>query len=360
MSRTTFADLTTVHARLGVVDELLEQRRGLYRMAIELSAVNVPCSPVEVLDNPVVRAHVGAVLGGTTPFEPAELRALDELVAGSEFVAGHLVRLAGTAVAPVALGGVLDWLHAQLGARGAGAREPRLLTDGDPGFAVAWERLIGGVTVAWRTTPALVADVLPHVALFAALEQDSVRRLGSASARDHPGLVLLPEPDSALEAAEALIHEGAHQKFFDLAITRSLFGPGSGSAPAFRPSWSEAHWPVEQAFAACHAYYCLATFAEALRADPGSVPGGTSLLPLAAERASELGNWLVDHGSFLGTDGQLLIESLTGRAPDTPASVAAAPPSTAAQGTLVRRFGTRTLIGRRADPIELSWHHSIE
>ena len=64
---------------------------------------------------------------------------------------------------------------------------------------------------------------------------DPSGRLGSASAREFPGLVLFPEPQTALEVAEALIHEGAHQKFFDLRDDPGDLRSAVGQRPALLP-----------------------------------------------------------------------------------------------------------------------------
>ncbi len=82
----------------------------------------------------------------------------------------------------------------------------------------------------------------------------------SASSRYVPGIVLIDEPALPIEVAEALVHEGAHEKFFDLAITREFLDARAEDAEVFETSWSHARWPLEQTFAAWHAYTCLAQF----------------------------------------------------------------------------------------------------
>jgi hypothetical protein len=46
----------------------------------------------------------------------------------------------------------------------------------------------------------------------------------SASSRFFPGLILIDRPENPFNVAEALIHEGAPQKFFDLVITHDFLG----------------------------------------------------------------------------------------------------------------------------------------
>ena len=97
-----------------------------------------------------------------------------------------------------------------------------LILNGSRQFAAVVHTLTSGIELAVSVAPELALDLLPHVALFAVVDSECSGQLGSASLREFPGLILLPEPRSSVEVAEALIHEGAHQKFFDLAMTRSV------------------------------------------------------------------------------------------------------------------------------------------
>jgi hypothetical protein len=241
---------------------------------------------------------------------------------------------------------------------------PELLTTRHPDrLSASYGRLVAGVELAVRVAPDLALDLLPHVALFA-VTADPSGRLGSASAREYPGLILLPEPRTAVEVAEALVHEGAHQKFFDLAITRSIFGPGATGAPVFRPSWapgSAPPWPLEQVFAAWHAYRCLEVFVGCLTASAaGTALHEDSLLPEAASRVAEIGAWLRLHGRYLGADAHELIEALDGVRPagrpdgedvELPAMARLAE----SPGTLLRPAGSRTLVATRSTPPNLYW-----
>ena len=200
------------------------------------------------------------------------------------------------------------------------------------------------------------------ILLFAVLARDTAGRLGSASAREFPGLILIPEPRSPLEVAEALIHEGAHQKFFDLATTRALFGEHSGQTPLFSPSWAPAgapSWPIEQTFPAWHAYCCLSVF----RGSLGSLSiHDDSLLPYAEQRRVEIGEWLLSNGDALGRDGHVLLGAVLDRRPTregTDTSVDVAQSVIAADGSsLVRRVGERTLVVTRSSRVELLWFRS--
>ena len=165
----------------------------------------------------------------------------------------------------------VQYIESELGRHGAAAAGIRLLLDDDPGFPEAARTVLDGLEIAVKLCPELADDLLPHVALFAVIRNGGTEQLGSASVREYPGLVVVPQPTSPLEVAEALVHEGAHQKFFDIGVTRSLFAADFPRAPLFGPSWSESStrgWPLEQCAAAFHAYTCLAAFNECVRIQP--------------------------------------------------------------------------------------------
>ncbi|MBO0874979.1 MAG: hypothetical protein J2P19_16485 [Pseudonocardia sp.] len=342
------------HAGFGSAEDVIAQRRAVYRLAVELLGDGKTHADPDVLDNPMVRAHLGSVLSGDAGYRPAELRPLSEVTGPAASGPAGRARVAGRPAASPALGPALARVATELRRHDVADRPPELLTESSPEFPAARRRLLAGIALAAEVVPALAADLLPHVAAFA-LVRDESGRLGSASAREYPGLVALPAPRSVPEAAEALIHEGAHQKFFDLAITRTVFGANQYSAPPMHPSWTPgAAWPLEQTFAAWHAYRCLTALAEASDARLSGSLTPASLLPTAAERAAELGSWLSEHGEYLGTDGHDLLESVDGYRPVRPAptSHGSAPlgPSTS-----VRRIGDRTLVARRTNPIEVYW-----
>ena len=105
----------------------------------------------------------------------------------------------------------------------------------------------------------------------------------SASSRHVPGLVLL-RPGGPLDVAEALIHEAAHQRLFDMAITRDLLRADADGQPGFPPSWRRVVWPVEQTLAAFHAYACLAELSRAVpAAERIASLGPHSVLPEAPD-----------------------------------------------------------------------------
>lgn len=341
------------HAGFGSAGDVIAQRRAVYQLAVDLlDPDNAAEADPDVLDNPMVRAHLGLVLSGDAGYRSAKLRPLSELTGPPVPVpAAGRTRVAGCPAARAALAPALTRVATELRRHHIVDQPPVLLTETAPEFPAARRRLLAGIGMAAEATPALTADLLPHVAAFAVVRDES-GRLGSASAREYPGLVALPAPRSVAEAAEAFIHEGAHQKFFDLAITRAVFGPDQYAAPPMRPSWAPgAAWPLEQTFAAWHAYRCLSVLAEAL---DRHTPPPASLLQVAAPRAAELGRWLAAQGGCLGPDGHDLLESVDGhrsaRPAPTPLGCAPLGPSAS-----VRRVGARTLVAHRTNPIEVYW-----
>ena len=359
-------DIQRIHTHFGRADELVERRRTIYRLAVELADPQVDSRedlPAAVVDNPVVRAHLGEVLGGVAEYDTRHLSSMDELAVLRYVTWGNgaasqdvLVRIASGGSAERALEGALRGLGAGLASDGIA--DPVLVRDGSASSDRATEMIVAGVALALDVAPELAGDLLPHVAMFAVLRADSAGRLGSASVREFPGLIILPEPRSASEVAEALVHEGAHQKFFDLALTRRILG--DQHSLRFTPPWApdgRSPWPFDQCVAAFHAYCCLSVFGSAwdyvdgLHAD--------SLLPVATERAAVLGDWLHEHGGALGPDGQDLVALLTGATFGVPPALTDAtepvahPTSSGRNAT--RGCGDWTLSMQLSQPVQIVW-----
>lgn len=359
-------DIRDIHADLGTAAALVDRRRAVYSAVVELvggvSAVDITR---DLLDSPAVRSHLGEVVVDVGRYRPEALIPLSRLTAGApEFVSGT----AHTAVvsdpdARAPLDPAVQYIESELRRCGATAGEIRLLLDDDPGFPDAARTVLDGLEIAVKLCPELADDLLPHVALFAVIR--SGEQLGSASVREYPGLIIVPQPTSPLEVAEALVHEGAHQKFFDLGIACSVVGEDFHAAPLFTSSWAAPAapgWPLEQCAAAFHAYTCLAAFnkcvEESMFADHLHE---FSLLPYAETRAAELGEWVLANQRFFGPDGCVLTSALAGRSRFS--AVAGAPsnvvPSTVTVGrdvpTTVRRCGVWTLVAQMGESIELYW-----
>ena len=251
----------------------------------------------------------------------------------------------------------------ELGRHGEESWVSDIVVEDDDRVIDVWTTLIEGVQLALRLAPELAGDLLPHISVFAVVRSGDSDRLGSASAREYPGLIVVPEPTSALEVAEAVIHEGAHQKFFDIDLSKGVLPPPSSTAPRYLPSWAAPggpSWPLEQTFAAFHAYVCLGVLARAATAAFGltSEMPPHSLLPFAPRRAAEIGEWLLGQDEILGHAGRQLLRLLLGRRP-LPASGTTARPAPEelrpASADVIRRCGSQTLIARRGQAVELYW-----
>lgn len=357
----TASDVVRAHRAFGAPAEMVAQRRAVYQAPIALLGEDVDADQDDlVLDHPMTRGHLAEVIAGQVQLDRTALHSLSTVEPVARIL-GFPVRLAAEQATADVLRPVLIRIAGDLSQHGAGSNPPVVMTGEHSRFDSACRRVVAGIEVAVRLVPDLAADLLQHLALVAIVRRDSAVRLGSASAREFPGVMLLPEPSSALEATEAFVHECAHLKFFDLSVTRSVFGPNQYSAPAFRPSWKSSgipRWPLEQVFAAFHAYCCLAALHRSPECRAGD-PSPTSLLPHAATRADELGTWLADQAvRFLGDDGRQLLSELSGRTTDRAAdALGGSKPETvaAADGAYVRRVGGRTLLAERGQPIRLFW-----
>jgi hypothetical protein len=366
MRSLTPGDVRGIHAEFGRPDEVIEQRRTIYSGTVELLSGRPAAElDAEVLDNPAVRGHIGAVLAGSVALDVDQLRPAAELVASSCVVdvAGRAVRLASTAVAQSALSGALRRVAEELRRHGDVAQDVTVLTAADEAFARARATTVKGLHLVVHLVPDLVLDLVPHIGMLALLARTSSGRLGSASAREFPGLVLIPDPDDPMEVAEAVVHEGAHQKFFDLAMTRSLLGPDPRNAPVFTPGWAPPGapaWSMEQSFAAFHAYCCLSVLAdEASRSAHVVELHAGSLLPHARSRMRAIGEWLVSHGDHLGPDGRSLVARLHGQAPEVRTTSRAdwipLPLGESEERRVVIRCGTRALVAQAGHPADLYW-----
>ncbi|GHF59389.1 hypothetical protein FHX82_000450 [Amycolatopsis bartoniae] len=347
-------DATAVHAVLAPVDALLAERRSLYRLAVEMFT-GAPCALAdERLDDPLFRFRVGEALAGRGEFVPEELPG------------DAVIRLsAGTFALPLASGApehlarMLAVVHAQSGISGP---PPRALTEADgERFRQARAVVEAGLAKVYDVVPGLAADLVPHTGLLVVLDRNTSRGLVSASSRLFPGLILVDEPACAYDVAEALVHEGAHQKFFDLAITHDFLAEDLSRDRIFHPSWSGASWPVEQVIAAFHAYACLAQFGEEVRRrGETALLGENSLLLDARDRETEIGHWLLGAEDALEYDARWFLRTFLREEVDRPQIL----PGNAPEGRyvldpLVRLARTattgRVLLARPGTPPQLHW-----
>lgn len=286
-----------LHAAIAPASALVDERRTLYRLAADLFAPGTELSD-NLADHPIVRYEIGRTLAGHGGLDPALLHE----------VAAMRVRDAGVAL--VADSRAADLLEAPLRIISPPGVSPQPLTEADgERFDAAFEIVSEGVRLLRRLAPATADDLLVHVSMLAVLKRGTSGGVVSASSRYVPGIVLIDEPARPIDVAEALVHEGAHEKFFDLAITREFLDSRAEDVEYFETSWSHARWPLEQTFAAWHAYTCLAQFFTCC----GTEQLGTdSLLPKAWERANEIGEWLLAHEINLRADARWLLHGLMG------------------------------------------------
>jgi hypothetical protein len=311
-------DIPAVHAAIAPSAVLRQQRRVLYQLASELLLGDGPQAlDSNLMDSPLARHSIGNALAGGTKLSRSALVGISA-VAPARGGVQHL-RVTSLPGAPKALAPALETIEAELGRQRAACESPELLTETDgERFTAALAILDDGVALGRSVSPELIDDLLVHVALVGVLDPQRAGRLVSASPRAFPGLVLIKAPRSSIEVAEALIHEGAHQKLFDLAITHDLLNTNSDRCPPFHPPWGAQgrRWPLEQALAACHAYVCLARFNHDLSKQAPIYPlGSESLLPVASARSKILGEWLLDKGQYLGSDAHALLNGLIGQQP---------------------------------------------
>lgn len=356
--RPVLPDAVAVHAVLAPADVLLAERRALYQLAAELFVPGQEKLADARLDNPLFRFRVGEALAGRAAFDPTVDDDLDGIV--TDLWSGPArLRVATGSNAGELLRDALRIIQSHSLSHSSPPR-PLTETDGES-FQRALATVAAGLAKAREVSPRLTDDLLPHIGLLAVLDPATSGGLISASSRFFPGLILIDRPENPFDVAEALIHEGAHQKYFDLAITHDFLGADIAEDRRFRPSWSGADWPLDQAIAAFHAYACLAQFAEdvATAGENGS-PGPNSLLPSAREREAEIGGWLLDVEGALEADARWLLRSfLQEDADPLGPEGATAPEGRYALDPLLRvaRMAStgRILLARPGSPPELHW-----
>lgn len=358
-------DIPTLHAAIAPSSTLHGERRTLYQLATDL--LGGSCSRVldrDIIDSPLARKQIGDALAGRSRLVCSELVGISGLAAADS--AAHDLPVVSRPEANTLLADALDDIGAQLADQRETSGPPRLLTkvDGET-FTSALAVLRDGVALARSISPELIEDLLMHVALVGILDPQRTDGLASGSFRTFPGLLLLESPRSRIEVAEALVHEGAHQKLFDLGITHDLLTIDSDQCAPFHPPWvpEDRFWSLETALAACHAYACLARFWQDARVTVETrIVGPGSLLPVASERSEIIGRWLLNKGDHLGTDAHTLLEGLLGRRPHTARTTGGCSGPMAADYVIdtrleFRRCGSagRVLVGRRSQPPQLYW-----
>lgn len=364
-ARPVRCDIPALHAAIAPSSALQRERRALYQFATELLPGGRPQGlDPDVIDSPLARNHIGNALVGRAHLTYSALVGISAVADAASRVQD--LRVASRPEASTLLSVALDTVGTELSRQEAGFEALRLLTETDgERFTSALCILSDGVALAQSVNAELIDDLVAHIALVGVLDTRCAGRLASASLRTFPGLVLIKNPQSSIEVAETLVHEGAHQKLFDLAITHDLLNADSYRCPPFHPPWrpEKSLWPLEQTLAACHAYACIARFAH----DAGVMAGdrrvgSNSLLPVASERSEFLGQWLLDKGDYLGTDAHTLLNGLIGQRPHSSPITEVLPRQVAADYIIdeqleLRRCGypNRVLVGSRSQPPQLCW-----
>jgi hypothetical protein len=358
-------DIPALHAAIAPPSTVQRERRALYQLATEL-LMESGCPQIldpDVIDSPLTRNRIGDALAGHTSLAYSALVGISAMAGAGN--GGYELPVVSRPEANTLLAAALETVRAELHHQQAVFRPPALLTEADgERFTSALAVLRDGVDIARSVSPELIDDLLAHVALVGIVDPHHAGQLVSASPRAFPGLVLLKSPRLSIEVAEALVHEGAHQKLFDLAITRDLLTADSDRCSPFHPPWApkERLWSLEQTLAAWHAYTCLARFDHDAGIAAGArVRGAESLLPVASERSKILGQWLLDKDDCLGTDAHILLDGILGQRLRTARTIKSW--SGRVVATYVdtplefRRCGSpdRVLVGRRSHPPQLYW-----
>jgi hypothetical protein len=341
------------HALLASRPQVLADRRALYRLALDVAGWEGR-APRAALDHPVSRFRIGELIAGRVSADRLRLVEPDDSApttdGGPAVAAGHdSEHVLAPALRSVAFEAGVPAGTLGLITRADGERFDRALAE-----------VRAGLERAGELVPDLLADLVGHVALIGVLDPRRSGAVVSASSRHVPGLVLL-RPGRPLDVAESLVHEAAHQRLFDLAITRDLLRGDADGSGEFPPSWRPTTWPVEQTLAAFHAYACLAELARSVPAAERAGTGPHSVLSEAPERAAEIGQWLADHADLLGADAVRLVSALQGRPPaaadEEPTRPAPVPagPFHVQECRIVPAEDGRCLVGVPGAPPRLFW-----
>jgi hypothetical protein len=353
------------HPVFGDPAVILDRRQGLYEFALEILGRRLPgvTSAVQaiaalgraeraaVLDDPVIRVHVHEALGRLQRDELGAPDYLERFFAQLEaegWEAADGAPLERAMPAARRLGDDDAWVWAAAERESAIVRNfearfsheflehhDRTLSERDGGLLLADEPLArlldDGYELAFRLLPRLAASVVAHVRLVAFMRvQTPDAAVQSGSIRAIPGAIFLSPHHlrTPWAVAEALLHECAHNKLFDLYLTRLVLEPGYDCrhARTIHARWKKSTlmqrnlWPLDQALSACHVYVHLAVFHRAVHEHADGLvdrfgPVDTSSVmksPLAFERAAYLAGELAKEDyDGLGSGGRTLVEWLT-------------------------------------------------
>jgi len=362
------------HPWFGDSSAILERRLALYELALEVLAGQLPSAREAItrilalprerrtraLDDPIARVHVhealkrlqGGALGSPDHLE-VMLNTLDPTAWDDDRTI-----LEREMIEPVTLGDGELWVWTfrkgmdesaivtnfkrrfsyeflEHHARTRSSREGELL----PPTADSLQLLRAGYDLVRELAPTLAPSVLAHVRLVAWMRvQTPDAAVQSGSIRAIPSSIFFSPRHlrTPWAVAEALMHEAAHNKLFDLYLVRLVLKPGYDCrharkipVPWKRPTMMQRNeWPVDQALSAFHVYMHLAVLGRAVDGRAPELVGrfgatdesGAMKSSVAVERAEYLGEALLEHGKEdLGPDGlamvQWLWEELRGMSP---------------------------------------------
>jgi HEXXH motif-containing protein len=360
------------HPSFGDSAVILDRRQELYEFALEilarrLSGVTSAATAIgelraperaAVLDDPVIRVHIHEALGRLQRDELGSPDYLERFFAQLDAEGWHAAHGAPLECAiPQArrLGDDDAWVWEPAQNDSAIVRNfearfsheflehhDRTQSARDGGLLLGDEHLArlldDGYELLCHLLPRLAASVLAHVRLVAFMRvQTPDAAVQSGSIRAIPGAIFLSPRhlQTPWAVAEALLHECAHNKLFDLYLTRLILEDGYDCrhARTIHARWNKStlmqlnQWPLDQALSACHVYVHLAVFDRAVREHGQGLverfgPVDTSSVmksPRALERAAYLVGELADHEySGLGPDGRALVDWLAAELGDYP------------------------------------------
>lgn len=378
---TKIIDLVRAHRSLGSPDELVAQRRALYRLAAELLSLegllvhDTSSLPEDSFDDPIIRLSIGLNMArahqhtsGAQPiFDLPEPLAHDDVLL-AEPSRLPKIRLIATPRGAAHVSPTLRILERHMSLQGQPAQGLHLIEDWrSPRSQEILATVLEGLQLLDDLVEPLAFDLLSNSFLVAVIPQTQ-RAPMSASLREAPGIIFIREPRVSLDAAEALLHEAAHQRFFDYVLLREMIIGDTSSRwqPPWRPPGTE--WNLERMMAAAHTYACLTHLKNRLgRTRPDSKPSGGSLLDEARDRVGILLDAILSRVNETGSDAAQFFALLSG------SDISVEPPY---EASATRRWGelrggvfrsapglhirtqpgwSRSLVGRRGRPPELFW-----
>jgi hypothetical protein len=357
------------------------QRRALYRLAAELLALEglllhaTSSLREDSFDDPIVRWRIGLSMAlahestssGRSTFDwPKPLAHEDVLLVEATplLKIGLIATLQGaTLISPI-----LRILENHMSIQGQSAEGLDVIED--------WRSrrsekilatILEGLQLLNHLVGSLTSDLFSNSFVVGVIPQGHGTPM-SASLREAPGIIFIREPHSSLDAAEALLHEAAHQRFFDYLLLREMIT--GDTSPRWHPPWRPpgTEWNLERMMAAAHTYACLTYLESQLgRAWADANPSRESLLNEARDRLRILLDAILSRAKNTGGDAAQFFGLLSERdiEVEQPHTTWPSEPWDGFRGAVFRRASglyirtqpgwNRSLVGRRGRPPELFW-----